>query len=337
MEIQRRLSLVAMATLTLGITGCQTVVSDNEFGQYVDAPITDADIMPVSVNRQSRPKIIVLPADNGGTQLADRANLGAALSQSITQLLSGRNIEVLEAPAKLAETMRKLDGSRAAGSSYNGPKVSFIVRPVMGSAEYSAKFEPEHTYKDGKGHHLTVPAGYAHSASMTATLRVYEVPSLRQVTALNIKGASSFSDPKLNANQEKGASMLRDAAKNAVAVHNKTEILNLFASSGYVVARRTFNSKSLLQISIGREDGIKPGDKVAIYSVRKATPMLDGSIPPNEEVMVVNTTVSKVVTPTSAWVAPDDEAMALKVRRGDVARERHEDNFLIGIVKNQAN
>ncbi len=319
--------LLGAALLSLG--GCATGPGADVFGKFVDAPLTDAEVMPVSVARAARPKVMVMEADDGVDKLAKEAKLGSALTKSVEQLLGGRSLEIVDdalAP-KLADALRKAE--TAGSSAYGGPKVAdFVIKPVISNSSYGADYTPPSSYTDKKGRVTNVPGSYSHAAKMAAALRIYEMPSLKLVTTVNIKGSDSMSSPTSGANNATGANMLRAAAENAVSSNNKVDILNVFATKGYIASKRTHEGKSLFQVTLGKQDGLKKGDAVSIFSVRKSAPLFDGTIPPNEEILVVECTVSEMVTDATAWIYPKDETRAAQVRRGDLAREVHKRGFL---------
>jgi hypothetical protein len=120
-----------------------------------------------------------------------------------------------------------------------------------------------------------------------------------------------------------------------VNYRNKTELLNFFAPKGFVSTKRFYQKegKSLFLVTMGRQDGLKKGDEVGVYSVRRGPDILGQKSVANEEVLVMTGTVSENLTDTTAWIAPEDEAAAKRVRRGDLVKLQHSDNFFLKIMK----
>ena len=321
--------------LCLGVlTGCaSTVPSVKDSGDYSPASLQDAEVMPVIAEERSNIKIIVVEAADGSDALARAAKVGSHLSQSVAHLLSGRGIEVVDdalAPS-LGDALRTAELASSSGTSnYVGPKVAnFTIKPVISSTSYGATYNPPSQYKDKKGRITNVPGSYSHSAALVASLRIYEMPSLRLVGTVNVKGSASASDPSTGANAGTGMAMLRDSAESA-ANNNRADLLNLFASKGYVVARRLHGTRktSAFQVSMGKLDGLKAGDKVDVFSVRPTDNTLLKSAPATEEIFVASGTVAPMLlTDSTAWVALDEEEKAPRVRRGDLVKQKHTKGF----------
>lgn len=322
--------------LALGlVAGCATKApSVRESAEFVSAPLRDAELMPEINEDRSNVKVIVVPAEEGSDRLAREAGLGRHLSGAIGQLLGGRGIEVVDEnlAAGLGDALKRAElTSTGKNDAYAGPKVAnFTVKASISSSNYGASYQAAQSFTDKKGKVTTIAATYNHSANVSATVRVYEMPSLRLVGSVNIKGSTSFSDARTQANVGTGTAMLRKAAENATGA-NRTELLNLFATKGYVVARRMHskNKNSVFQVSIGKIDGLKAGDQVDIFSVRPAEKSMLKSAPTTEEIFVASGVVAPMLlTDTTAWISLEDDAQAVKVRRGDLVKQKHTKGFL---------
>jgi hypothetical protein len=327
--------------LALGlIAGCATKAPGvRETAEYVSAPLRDAELMPEINEERGNVKVIVVPADEGTDRLAREARLGSHLSGAIGQLLGGRGIEVVDEnlAAGLGDALRRAElTSTGRNDAYAGPKVAnFTVKASISSSNYGASYQAAQSFTDKKGKVTTVPATYNHNANIAATVRVYEMPSLRLVGSVNLKGSTSFSDARTQANVGTGVAMLRKAAENATGA-NRTELLNLFATKGYVVARRIHSKakNSVFQVSIGKIDGLKAGDQVDVFSLRPAEKSLLRNAPATEEIFVASGTVAPMLlTDTTAWITLDDDAQAVKVRRGDLVKQKHTKGFLESLNK----
>jgi hypothetical protein len=56
--------------------------------------------------------------------------------------------------------------------------------------------------------------------------------------------------------------------------------------------------------------------------------------PTTEEIFVASGTVAPMLlTDTTAWIALDDDAQAVKVRRGDLVKQKHTKGFLESLNK----
>lgn len=302
------------------VAGCsfQGPVSKDVMIQYVDAKLADAEILPATWEANTRPKVLVVDGDDGVDSLARQSRLGASLSQAVTLALSERGVEVVDNSQLSPQLAAAIRTAEALGSSsYSGPEVAaYAIKPVVGRSEYAAPYSAPINVPDKKGNILfTIPGGFKHTAAVAATVRIYELPSMRLLTTLNVKGSASRTEAQTPANSSTGAALLRSAAAHAVA-NSKAALLDFFGNKGYVEAKRQHekDKKTLFRITLGSLQGLKPGDSVGLFTLR---PGLDGE---SEELLVVRARVSANILANSSWVEPEDEQKAKRVRRGDVVR-----------------
>jgi hypothetical protein len=305
------------------LSGCAT--SRIDLSKYRDADLKEAEIMPTKDQlNQQRIKVVVFEADEGGLANAVDAHLGASLTKAVEKEFSSAGAEVVDRnlAGKLSDELKlaELQGS----GGYEGPQVAqFAIRGKLISAEYGARYYEATTWKDKKGEYHVNPAYFEHQARVTGSVSVYELPSLRLVTTVNVGAGVSVTDPRTPANRQTGASLLRSATGKAVSDSDYL-LKNLVAPKGYVVERRTDGTDSIFKILIGRGQGAKQEDKVVIYSLRKKTNALTGK-EQTEEMPVAEAKVSDQIGETESWVIPENKDAAAKVRLGDYVKVKYEE------------
>lgn len=335
----RRLApAVLLLPVTLLLSAClSNPVAKSDYGDYKPAPIGDAEIMPgEAALKGERSKIIVLDADDGNDTLARNAKVGTTLTRSLTGVLGSGTVEIIDnkLDPKLAEALRIAESQGASG--YNGPKVAdFAIKAFVNSSTYAAPFQNESSYIDKKTQKPVIvsKAGYNHAASVAATVRIYALPSLKLVNTIKISGKSTQTDPKQGADGVTGGLLLTKAATEA-PVNFRNDLLREFTVRGYVMARKINGNKNIFQVSLGLEQGIKPGDSVQIYDVRRSGQTdLKGGDAEDEEVLVTEGTVTENITGKNAWIFVGDEQKARKIRRGNLVKTHHADNPLDKLKK----
>jgi len=118
--------------------------------------------------------------------------------------------------------------------------------------------------------------------------------------------------------------MIRAATQDALN-DVRAEFLNQFAPKGYVLGKREKGGKSIYRISIGSEQGIVAGNKVVIFSEQENMHPITKKVS-YDKIPVVGGTVSGIVTPSEAWIVPEDEDKAKRVRLGDQIEVVHKDS-----------
>jgi uncharacterized lipoprotein YmbA len=325
------------ALAALCLAGCASAPSDKEVNAYVTVPMADAEIMPKQEEMKANTKVVVVDAADGDDRLAQTGKLGTHLTRQVEDLLAKRGIEVMDdalAP-KLDEELRKAEAlNNGKSEGYTGPKVAkYALKPQITLSNYAA------VYKQGRqltgklellGALMNSAPGYEHSASVKAVVRVFELPTLKLIAAINLEGSANQSDARQGANDRLGEALLKDAATDAVR-KGSAELLNVFAAQGQVLQRRLNAEKkqSVFQVSIGKTDGLKAGDTVEFFSQRPADNGGAASSPSIETVNVAKGEVSSMLLQDgTAWVVLDNEDLATRIRRGDLVKLKHTRSLL---------
>jgi hypothetical protein len=340
-------SSATLAAVLLSLTACASAPKAKDAASYVAAPLADAEVMPLFNEERESTKVVVVDGLDGGNALARQAQLGKLLSKSVEQALVGRSFEIVDdalAPS-LDDALRKAEAMNTGGGvTYSGPKVAkYAIKPAVMNSTYSAVFKnaqaPVMPTLLGKLAAAATTTGFEHSANVSVVVRVYELPSLRQVGGVDAEGSASLTDARQSANPNTGMALLTEAADDAIRSVTP-ELLNLFANKGYVVQRRIHNESkaSAFQISMGRGDGIKPGDRVELFNLRpNDNPMLK-SAPAHEEIPVGTGTVTEMqFTDGSAWIVLDDDADVPKVHRGDLVKPKHKPKTALDKLADKVN
>lgn len=315
----------ALAVL-LALAGCAgTGISLSDYQKEVSLPAAARLPTETDLNRQGRAKVVVFETDDGDLERARNAQIGITLTRDIEQTLGDNGAEVID--RRIATSLgQELQLAEVKGVGvYEGPAVAnFAVKPTITLAEYEYKYVPASSYTDKKGKTHEIAAYYSHKAQVQAGLRIYEIPSLHLVKSLTGRGSSSNSTAD-RGSRELSSNMIRSATQSALR-DMRSEFLNLFAPKGYVLSRRDKGSKSILRISIGSEQGIVPGNSVVIFSEQESIHPITNKVSYNK-IPVVEGKVSEIVTPYEAWVVPEDEDKARRVRLGDLIEVVYKDSL----------
>lgn len=319
---------VALLIATMLSVGCATKEEPQAVNKvFRDVALKEGEILPGKDQlKQERAKIVVLETDDrfasaNGSQsgevfaIAVEKELNETASEVVDRTLSHR----LSNELKLAE----LNGT----GGYKGPQVAqYAIRGQINSVEYVVKKSEQLISRIFKSKD-EIPARFDHKVNVEGAIKIYELPSLRLITAINVKGSASEDDSETGENKATKAALLKTAINYAISDQSH-EIKNFFAPKGYVVERRSNGEQSMFKALIGREQGAKPGDYVVIYSPRmKETDafVVKGQM---EEVLVAEGTLADNVGDTVSWVVVDDMDSSGKVRLGDYVKVRYEGNSI---------
>jgi len=315
------LMLAAVATLT----ACSSVPTVS-LGDYPrEATLPPADILPTEaqISDHARLKVIVFNSEDGGLRAARDSQATHTLTSALESTLGSNGVEIVDRSlAGRLDNEIKLAEIKGMSNSDEGPAVAnFAIKSVITQADYGSEYVPATSWTDKKGKTHTNPAYYSHNAATGIMLKIYAIPSLREIKTIAGKGSNSDST---NDGGNRGASMIRNATQDAL-FRVQDQLLNLFAPKGYVLRRMTTakGDKSVFQISIGAQHGLVPGQKMVVKTQREARNPITGKIS-HEDVEITSASVSTLVSPSEAWIVPESEEAAANIRLGDVVEVRHE-------------
>lgn len=321
-------ALLTVSLCMIFLTGCATSIKD--IGAYKSAPMAEADVMPTPEQLESkRTKVVVFETDD--LAVAQRGvNAGAVMSRTIEAKMSEGGVEIID--RNLASKLRdEITLSEAKGSgNYSGPAVaSFAIKSFINNVGYSNQFNQASRYCDPKtGKCYVTPANCVHKGTMNGSIRVYEIPSLRLVTTINVSGSESVKTETsyCDRSSDRANELMRKAVEDGVK-SSRTELQNQFAPKGYVVEKRVFDGKVIFKVMFGKGQGAKSQDKLNFFTIRKEENAFTKKVD-YEEILVVEGTISDQITEGYCWVVADDADKAKRIRLGDYVKVEYKKSFL---------
>lgn len=349
-------ALVALS-LMLVMGGCAgTAINLSDFPEDTTADMERAERMPTKedVERsRSRARVVVLSVDNVDGNAKANRELNDAFSREVEAALVKKGVEIVDRSlaGRLDQEIKacELQGRAKCGSNLAPTVAQFAIKPTVTNAAYSQSSVSEQQLRggdaqfallagtygdmvsrfavDGVNDILVVKPHLLHSAKVSTTVKVYEIPSLRELKA--VTGASGEQKQRTAMGMAQvESSMLVNALQSAVpTADDMAEVANLFAPKGFVTGRRTGPKKPIFRVSVGNGQGVREGMKVMIASERENDNPITGA-KTIDLVDVVHGYVSSLVTEDEAWVIPDDEEKAKKVALGDRVVIKHDVNAL---------
>jgi anti-anti-sigma regulatory factor len=348
-------SSFARACLAVGlaslITGCQSIkLSLSEYPDDTTSMMEPAAKMPtesILKASQDRTKVILLRSEQSSANGQAYQELTDALTREVEAILAGNGVEIVDRSlaGKLDQEIKmcELQGSGKCGSQMEPSVARYAVKATITNASYAPTLIPaqrmtggdttfaiaaasypgfvERYAVDGKNDQIVVRPHFNHVAQVSTAVRVYEVPSLRELKAVTSSGA----DNQRTADQAPLESQLLLASLKTAVESNeaKVALLNVFAPRGFVIGRRTNGKKTIFKVSMGTSQGLIPGSTVVIASEQDTVNPITKKAS-TDLIDVVKGKVSELVLASEAWVIPDDPEKAGKVSLGDQVFVKHE-------------
>ena len=139
-------------------------------------------------------KVAVFDFDEKDIALAKQANLGKSLAGELETFLAKNKLAELvdrNASSKLQQEIQLAEMNKT--GAYAGPKVAdYAVSGIITNADFNSKYVEGSVYINPKnGNTVTIPPKFVYKAAVSGNIKVYELPSLDVVNAidlLNIQG-----------------------------------------------------------------------------------------------------------------------------------------------------
>jgi hypothetical protein len=330
----------AMVVGSLSLAGCMstTAVEDADDiiinSNYI-VNIPDAEFIPSKEQLQSTEVlVVVLPVKSSQTSGFE---VGAVpqLTASIEDGLNQAGIEIID---------RSLAGSLAdelyayeASGEYNGSGINvadYAIMPAVGNVEIRKSHSAARTWKkDGKMY--SSPATCTFRATMTGSIKLYQMPEMSNIDSLSLNGTSSQSYDSNNSSCPMSNDLIYAIGSAATedAVYAQTANLQShFSKAGYVLEYRKKDDFHMVNISLGSNNKIKPGQKIKFSTKTQRTNRVTGKTSISEIPYSFSGIVSDLIEADNSWVIIEEEAET-KVKFGDLARTHYEKSFMDGVMK----
>lgn len=353
--LRSHFSALAALSLSLMLAGCAgTAINLSDFPEDTTADMEKAARMPSKETLErsrSRARVVVLKVDNADGNSKANRELNDAFGREVEAALVKKGVEIVDSSlaGRLDQEIKacEMQGKAKCGSNLAPSVAQFAIKPTVTNASYSQSTVAEQQMRGGDAQFVMLASSYGdmvtrlavdgvndilvvkphmlHSAKVSTTVKVYEIPSLRELKAVTGSSGEQKQRTALGMAQVE-SSMLVNALGAAVPTpDDMAEVANLFAPKGFVTGRRTGPKKPIFRVSVGTGQGVREGMKVMIANERENENPITGA-KTIDLVDVVHGYVSSIVTEDEAWVIPDDEEKAKKVALGDRVVIKHDVN-----------
>lgn len=316
-----KFSVTTLAVISL--SGCLGPAVKPSVTQMV--ALEKASILPTeSELNHEIPKVVVFPLKSSD-EMVEKFNLGDVAASSMEQSLINASVEVVDRSLlkELQAEIEKAEFEGLRSDSVNNSVANYVLVGNISSVTVGSSFTERRVWQDKEGKTHVSPPYCRYTGQMTGLYKL--------VTLANGKVAANFKlQDSVSSKTETSDSSCRvtrgtesNLAKGAVvdAIEGaEYELKNFFSPKGYVVnAQETPDGKKFfVQISIGSEQNVKPGDDVLFYELRSTTNQLTGKVS-EEEVQVGEGKVLADITQNEAWVEVDSDYRQL-MKLGAVAK-----------------
>jgi hypothetical protein len=337
--MNRQLILMTTAA-TFAIAGCMnTGQVDNPVDiisnqQYV-VDMTKADVQPTREELAGgRAKVIVLPLQNESSQ-----EFGSGAAMALVSKIDGglNDVGVESLDRRLANSLGEEIMAYEQTGEFSGAGIDlagFAILPTLSNVQLGGTYVPPTTYtQDGQTKYT--PAVCKYTGVMTGSVKVYKLPDLSIVDAININGDASQSTnvsvTQCPINELTASSLVSSAAENGIFAA-LPQIQKHFVQSAYVLEYRKREKEHIVQISMGSNQGLKAGQVIEFVRQQKSTHPVTGKVTITQIPFEFTGKVTQVNQGDLAWVKIAEEAEGV-LQFGDMARQKFEVGFFDKVLQ----
>jgi len=266
-------NIAAVAAIAAVLVSCGAPKVDVSTFQQLDKDKQVAKHnLPDFVLNKKHPKLIVLPPSyNDQYKTCNLSSKGQ--SAMMEAVMKNGSVEMVERAQvqKIMEEVKFQSGISgnvdATALAKLGGSVDYALVGSITSAQTGATYTPASYWTDDKGKSHKVNASCDEEGSVRVSYRLIEFPSGAVKTTFILKGSDSIDSGAGSCKVQDPCGRLGAAMESAVnSTEAKKEITSQFPLYGYIWKVMSDGSDRALYISLGTNDGIKPGDELDIIN-----------------------------------------------------------------------
>ncbi len=317
-------SFTSFLLILLFLSGCGASIDSLE--AYTPVPLENSAFMPTKEEIKSgKTKVILTPINDASFMLAQKANLGQSLYVELErQLSTSGTVEILDRTAseKFEKEIRLSELNQASKMSEVDLFVAkYAISGSLSNAQFVSRFVETQRWQDKEGKTHIIPAHYIYTASVSGILKIYAIPSMKVLKTIEFSDSARRTGDIYYPADVGG--MLNQAGRSAIH-STRHDFKNYLAPKGYIMQQRSDGEKKIVQVNIGKADGLETGEEVDIYSVRSNTnPFTQEE--EVESVKIAKGLISDKLNAHHAWIIIEEQHQEIKL--GDYIKANYSKEF----------
>jgi len=313
------------------LTGCSHKINLAEYSP-ISAP--KAKHMPSKEELSNKkPSVLVMDINNNRIEIAQKAKAGEVMATKINgELAASKIVNVVKRlkSTNLEDEVKKIQIMKSLGIN----NANYIITGKIDNATYNYQFYEAYIYKDKKGRYHRVPPKITYESCVSGNIKVYSLPDLKIKITIPVKACAYQSqDARKPSDAIKyNPSLIRKAAIEAAddAIY---PLENFFAPKGYIEEIRKKDDQFIIKVTIGIEDGLKPGDDVYIYTIKDFKNNLTGKIDSEEKMIGKGIVSDNEIGRHYAWIIVDELKEGYILHIGDYVKPHKSQSFFTKLIK----
>lgn len=283
-------------TILIFLSSCTPKVNLKEYTKTKQDLITANQEIPKYIIEKRKPKVAVLPLSSSNYIVKKCGLAKTAQEYTISALEKLGSVEVIER-SELDKIMQELQFQESIGKDINleklskiGENIDFALVGAVTTARVDTQFRESERWYDEKGRIHYIPPSCTKYGKVIISYRLIKFPSTKVIKSFILAGQAFSSTQVRYAYQCRitdPCGLLSEATYKAISgsLHSFKEY---FPSYGYIYKLMTHKkdpSKRVAFITLGKNDGLKPGDKLEIIEYQQEKNPITGQIITEEKVI----------------------------------------------------
>jgi len=315
-----------LVSMGLGFSGC--LGGNNiKLGDYKKITLQKSQFAPSEeqMKSQSRAKVIIQDIDDNGIPIAEKAKLGKSMASNINKELSeNRNVRILKRVSSSTDIKEEIKAAEI-GKGVGGDvgQADYLLTGKISNSTYSNNFKEATTYTDDKGKTHHTPPKINYKACVQGTLKVFALPSLKEVESGSFDECSSSSEEARSPSDAKPSNGTLERSAGQEAMDSVAyKLKSFFSPKAYIKAMKKNGDDIILKVSVGKKQGAKEGDEVKIFKMTDDGPVQIGT-----------GEVSNKITNNNSWITVDELEDGEKIKKGYYVKITYKEGFGSKLLK----
>lgn len=348
-------NISAFSILVFVLFSCSPTIKD--FDKFKTQPLEkDKHLPKKELLKKDKITIAILDFETTNSSTASNLGLGNIISSKIENILvKNRNIQIID--KKTANKLKKYVNDGNFKSLQNeilgNLTLDYIITGSFDKAETSRRYVSKlaanviggiliNTTNCGNskscetgrniGNAMNVadavinPGYWVYNGEVSGNIKIYDASSMLLLESIAFNGSSEMlEDISLLAKNNNGKNgniptIIKHALDESLITF-KSRLNNAFLYNGYILEKRTYNSKTIFRINLGSNDGIIMGDKLKIYTTENNyNPITDENN--LEEIEIGTGVVSNIISHNNSWIIIDNKKTIDKIKLGNIVKIR---------------
>ena len=325
---KKHVSLVSLSVLIgmgLGFSGCAG--NSIKLGEYKKVTLQKSQYAPSAekMKKHSNTKVIIQDIDDNSIPTAEKAKLGKSMASNINKELSeNKNVRILKRVSSATDIKEEIKAAEI-GKGIGGDvgQADYLLTGKISNSTYKNDFQEATQYTDDKGKTHYSPPEIKYEACVEGTLKVFSLPSLKEVETASFDECSTSSEEARSPSDAKPSNGTLERKAGTEAMDSVAyKLKSFFTPKAYIKAMKKNGDDMIIQVFVGKKQGANEGDDATIFKMTDDGPVQIGT-----------GEISNKITNNKAWITVSEIEDGETIKEGDYVKIVYKESLTSKFMK----